>query len=290
MIGSMDTAARLLNGLLMIAMPIALGIFLARRVDQRWRLFLVGAVLFIASQVLHVPFNLIVLNPVLEQLGFGEGIFGVGLIIGGLLLGLSAGLFEQVTRWLGLRFWLKDARSWSSALMYGAGWGGAEAIVLGIVVLWFLVQALLFRQGLLQSLLPLDQLELVEAQFTAYWETPLFLDLLGALERAFALILQVSLSVMVMRAFTHSNRLWLVAAIAWHALFDAVAVVAISQVDAVATEAIVAVMAAISLAAIFLLREEEMTQAEAPASPSAEFEAVPVTVTEEKLEDSRYSS
>ena len=96
----MDIAVRLLNGLLMIAMPIALGIYLARRMGKRWKLFLVGAVLFVASQVLHIPFNLIVLNPILEQIGFGQGNFGSALLLGALLLGLSAGLFEEITRWL----------------------------------------------------------------------------------------------------------------------------------------------------------------------------------------------
>ena len=286
----MDVAVRLLNGLLMVAMPIALGVYLVRRTGQRWRLIFAGGALFIGSQVLHIPFNLVVLNPILEQLGFAEGVLNAGLLLGALLLGLSAGLFEELTRWLGLRFWLKDARSWNSALKYGAGWGGAEAILLGLVVLWALVQALLFQQGLLQNIIPPEQLGPVEAQFAAYWETPLFLNLLGAAERAFALVLQVSLSVMVMRAFTHNNRVWLVAAIMWHALVDAVAVVAITQVGAVATEAIIAVVAAISLAVIFRLKEEEPPQEERPASPGAEFEPAPLKVTDEKLEDSRYSS
>ncbi|MCI0773423.1 MAG: YhfC family intramembrane metalloprotease [Chloroflexi bacterium] len=39
---------------------------------------------------------------------------------------------------------MKDARSWNSALLYGAGWGGAEAILLGVAVLFFLIQALLY--------------------------------------------------------------------------------------------------------------------------------------------------
>jgi len=285
----MDIAVRLLNGLLMIALPIALGVYLARRTGQRWRLFLVGAVLFIGSQVLHIPFNSVVLNPILEQLGFGDGIFGSGLVIGALLLGLSAGLFEELTRWVGLRFWIKEARSWSSALMYGAGWGGAEAILLGLLVLWVLVQALLFQEGSLQSLIPPEQLALVEAQFAAYWDTPLYLNLLGAAERAFALVLQISLSVMVMRSFTHNNRIWLVAAITWHTLVDAVAVVAITQIGAVATEAIVAVMALISLVIILRLKEEEPPQEERAGAPPAEFEPAPVRATEEKLDDSRYS-
>ncbi len=286
----MSILVRLLNGLLMIAMPIALGIYLVRRTGQNWRLFLAGAVLFIGSQVLHIPFNLVVLNPILAQLGFGEGILGAGLLIGALLVGLSAGLFEELTRWLGLRYWLKDDRSWNSALMYGAGWGGAEAILLGLAVLWFFIQAFLFQQGRLQSLIPPEQLELVEAQFAAYWETPLFLNLLGAVERAFALAVQVSLSVMVMRAVARHKPLWLLAAIAWHTLVNAVAVVAVTQVGAVATEAIIGVMAAISLGVIFGLKEEEPPQEQKPGASRAEFKPVPVKVTEEKLEDSRYST
>ena len=286
----MDVAVRVLNGLLMIAMPIALGIYLARRTGQRWKLFLVGAVLFVASQVLHIPFNLVVLNPILEQLGFGEGGFSAGLVVGALLLGLSAGLFEEITRWLGLRYWIKEARSWNSSLMYGAGWGGIEAILLGLIVLWALVQALLYQQGLLQGLIPSEQLELVDAQFAAYWDTPLFLNLLGAVERSFALMLHLSLSVMVMRAFTHNNRLWLVAAIAWHAFVDAVAVVAVTQISAVATEGIVAIMGVISLAIIFRLKEDDPPEEERPKPPSAKFEPKPVQATEEKLDKSRYSS
>ena len=285
----MDIAVRILNGLLMIALPIGLGIFLARRAGQRRRLFLIGGALFIGSQLLHLPFNLVVLNPILERLGIAEGVLGVGLLTWALLLGLSAGLFEEIARWLGLRYWLKDARSWNSALLYGAGWGGAEAILLGVAVLFFLVQALLYRAGQLPSIIPPEQLQLVEAQFEAYWETPLFLNLLGAAERGFASALHVSLRVMVMRAFTHNNRRWLLAAIVWHTMVNAVAVVAITQVGAVATEAIVAVMAAISLGIIYRLKQHDPLPTVAPVTAPAEFDPFPSEVTEEKLEDSRYS-
>jgi len=284
-----DIAVRLLNGLLMIAMPIALGIFLVRRTGQRWRLLLIGGALFIASQILHIPFNLVVLNPILEPLGIAEGVLGVGLLTGALLLGLSAGLFEELTRWLGLRYWLKGARSWNSALLYGAGWGGVEAILVGVSVLFFLIQALAFQQGLLQDLLPSDQLELVDAQFNAYWETPLLMNLLGAAERAFALTLHISLSVMVMRALTHDNRRWVLAAIVWHTLVNTVAVVAITQVGAAATEAILAVTAAVSLVIIFRLKEEELPPEAVLGTPIPEFEPPNLEATEEKLERSRFS-
>lgn len=49
-----------LNALLMIALPVALGIFLTRRFHLGWRLFFIGAATFILSQVGHIPFNLLV--------------------------------------------------------------------------------------------------------------------------------------------------------------------------------------------------------------------------------------
>ena len=47
----------LLNGLLMIAMPIGLGIFLTRRFHLGWHLWWLGAATFVLSQAGHIPFN-----------------------------------------------------------------------------------------------------------------------------------------------------------------------------------------------------------------------------------------
>ena len=55
--------AHLLNGLLMVGMPIGLGFFLARRVvtgttgQSGWRLWWIGAAGFVISQIGHIPFN-----------------------------------------------------------------------------------------------------------------------------------------------------------------------------------------------------------------------------------------
>jgi len=43
----MDVAVRLLNGLLMVVMPIVLGIYLVRRTGRRWRLIFAGGALII---------------------------------------------------------------------------------------------------------------------------------------------------------------------------------------------------------------------------------------------------
>ena len=65
----MDIAIRFLNPLLMIALGLGLGVFFGRRLGAEWRLFGIGAVTFIASQVFHIPFNGRALTPALATLG-----------------------------------------------------------------------------------------------------------------------------------------------------------------------------------------------------------------------------
>lgn len=285
----MDIALRLLNGLLMLALPLGLGVFLARRLGQRWRLYLAGAVTFIASQALHLPFNFALLNPRLE---FGQGELTAGVILSAALLGISAGVFEETARYLVLRFWRREARSWRQALMFGAGHGGVEAILLGIIVLLTLMQMIAYRGADLSTIVPAEQLELAQQQVEAYWAGPHALALLGAMERAFALCLHLSATVMVMRGITHDNRWWLAAAIGWHALIDASAVLSLPLLGPVATDAIVGVLALISVWIVLRLREEQPQAQEIDvdaAPPPSEPLRGPIPAGERSVEASRFT-
>ena len=44
-----------LEGFLIIALALGLGLFLHHRLGMPWRLYVVGALTFIASQVVHIP-------------------------------------------------------------------------------------------------------------------------------------------------------------------------------------------------------------------------------------------
>ena len=120
----MDLVAitRFLNGFLMIALPIVLGIYLTNKFQLGWRLWLVGASTFIISQIFHLPFNTYVLNSFLVNLQ--QAIPGViGSLVIASLLGLSAGIFEECARYGMYRWWLRDARSWHTGILAGAGAG-----------------------------------------------------------------------------------------------------------------------------------------------------------------------
>src|SRR3990172_4226692 len=169
----MQIAMRGLSALLMIAMPLLLGAYLVRRYRTGWRLFLVGCATFIGSQGLHLPFNAYILNPVLTSLGFSEATKpGLALAAAAILLGLSAGIFEEGTRWLAYRFWIRKARTWPQGVVFGSGHGGAEAVILGLLALATLLQLVVLRGQDLASLVPAEQLAAAQAQGEAYWALP----------------------------------------------------------------------------------------------------------------------
>jgi len=204
----MDVIVRVANSFLMIAIPLALGVILVRWLKVEWKYFGMGAIVFVASQVLHIPFNLWLLSPGIERLGFATAQTGMGLVIVAVLYGLSAGVFEELARYFAYRYWVKDARNWSAGLMFGAGHGGIEAILLGALATYGLIQALLYMNADLTTIVPADQVELAAAQLEAYWSLPWYLAIMGAVERVGAICIHLSASILVLQVFSRRNHLW----------------------------------------------------------------------------------
>ena len=114
---------------------------------------------------------------------------------------------------------------------------------------------ILMRNGDLSAFgVPADQLELAKQQVDAFWNTPVYMAFLGAVERIFAICLHLSLSVMVLYSVVYKRPMWFWIALLWHALVDAVAVYFLPIVGALAIEGIIGVLAAISLWILFTMR------------------------------------
>jgi uncharacterized membrane protein YhfC len=277
----------------MIVFGLALGIWLARRRKMPWGLFGIGAATFVLSQVGHIPFNSLVLNALFVRLEWTDATSTATLLGVAALLGLSAGVFEEGARYLMYRFWAKKARTWEEALMIGAGHGGIEAILLGLLAGYALLQVLALRGVDLAAVLPADQVEIARLQVEAYWATPWYASLLGAVERASAICLHLSLSVLVLQCFVRRRWYWLLLAIGWHALFNGVALVAVQRVGPYWTEALIGVMAVISLGILFALRAKAVPVGVLPGEPPAEQLPLPVRQDErpsqDRLDDSRFA-
>ncbi len=285
----MDIIARILNFSLMIGLPLVLAVYLSHKLKTEWKLFGIGCVTFVLSQVFHIPFNQWILNPLVESLGLSISQSGIQLAIVGVIYGLSAGLFEEITRYLGYRFWIRENRDWKSALMYGAGHGGIEAIILGGLVLAAFIQIMALRGQDLATVVPADQLELARAQIEAYWAAPWPMALLGAVERVIAITFHISATVLVLESFRRKNFVWVVYAILWHMALDAVAVFAAQTWNPYVTEGLLGVFALASLGIIFGLRAADepvgqQLELRAPDIP----EIQPVDPSDDHLEDSRY--
>ncbi len=290
------TITHFLNGFLMMALPIALGIMLVNKFKLSWRLWLIGGATFIISQLLHIPFNSYVLNPVLNTVQ--QSITGApGYILTALGLGLSAGVFEECARYGMFRWWLPDKRSWRVAVLAGAGHGGVEALLLGGIVLWAFINFVAVRHADLSKLnLTPDQLTAAQQQLQVYWSAPWYETLLGAVERIFTIPFHIMASVVVLQVFTRrpgQQQLgWLGLAITLHTIMDASTVFLSRYWSAYAIEAMLGGLAVIDVLIIFALRQPEPEDLE-PAPPAGSthpsiFSPKPIEETSENLEKTRY--
>jgi uncharacterized membrane protein YhfC len=279
-----------LNGLLMILLPVGLGIFLTRRWNLGWRLWLIGAGTFILSQAGHIPFNL-VMSVLLNRTPLAQLPAAGQLIFNAAFIGLSAGLFEELFRYGMFRWWARDARSWRTGILTGAGHGGIEAIILGSLALLALLQLVAYRGVDLAAIVPADQLALAREQMTAYWSMTWYDSLLGALERLFTIPVQIAFAVIVLQCFTRRQAFWVWLAVGYHALIDATAVFAVKYAGAYGTEAIIAGFSILSVIIIFLLRRPEPAPEDLPAPPAPMkgFTPKPVEETSENLDHTRFA-
>jgi len=284
----MLTFVYFVDGLLMIVLPLALGVWLARRRGLSWGIFGLGALAFFASQVLHIPFNQFLLVPALGPDRNPGVLTGIG---GALALGLSAGVFEELARYVAMRHMKPADRGYDTALMFGAGHGGLEAIILGGVVLYALLRALALRGADLAQVVPPELVALAQAQLDAYWSTPAAAVLMGALERVSAIMFHLLASMLVMVAVVRGRPAFLLMAIVFHALLNASALLILPRGGVYATEAVLLGLGLLGLYGVRRLRRllpepERPPPGQPPDLPRRLVpEAVPDT---QQLDESRY--
>jgi uncharacterized membrane protein YhfC len=211
--------ANLLAILITVVGPFVLAIILIRKYRPGWWLVLVGIGTFIASQAIHIPL-LEVIYPAYQQgkiIPLTSSFYYLGL---SLLVGMLAGLCEEGSRWVGYRLVKAKGRSWGAALTLGAGHGGTECFIIGVVILANAI-TLLASNGGWQAVMPnLTQPFQVTSYMGVYW----YDYLIGAIERIFALTTQLTLSVLVWQSVVKGAFRWWLAAFAWHTLVDGLAV------------------------------------------------------------------
>lgn len=244
----------IMNMVLGILIPVLLLVVLKKKYQASLKSFFVGCgVMFLFAFVLEQIVHMIVLGS-----GLGTSI-QASPIAYALYGALMAGLFEETGRFLAMRYLLhKEQGNPYNALMYGAGHGGFEMVmILSIGMINNLVYSLMINMGQTQALLaPLDEntRATLQAGFDTLIQTPSWQFLLSPIERLAAITAQMGLSVIVWFAATgrKSQISLYILAIALHALLDGVAAwTAKVGVPLLAVEAIVWVLA---IAIVWLAR------------------------------------
>jgi len=285
---TMGLILRIINAGLMIGIPVTAALLIYKRGKSGFRPIWIGAAVFILSQVGHIPFNQFLMLPGLKALGVdvaAQG--GISLWVLGAAAGLSAGVFEEVARFLALKFWLRKDVHTLLPLKYGIGHGGVEALLVGGLALTALVQVSVLGGEGAVDLLPPEQVELARAQLAAYWAVPWYHSLLGAAERISAMAFHIGASILVYKSVRTKNYLYLIIAVIGHTVLNAFAVIAVTQLDLVLMEAVIFVFAAGWLYWAWRIREIDPEEdLDLPVPSHVQISAA--QVTEEQIEESRY--
>ena len=212
--------------ILMIAIPVSLFICWRRKHKEQTNIsyLMAGAVGFLVSaRMLELGvhyFCIIADNPVSRFIN--------GSTIAYVLYGtVMAGVFEECGRCIVLRYVMKKNRTRENAVMYGIGHGGIEilAVLLPSMIL-YLVIAVMFRSGDVESALRTLKITeetaasaLASVQAAAAFNYGLMA--LNVIERLFAMLLHIGLTVIVYYGVVNSKKGCLPAAILLHMLMDA---------------------------------------------------------------------
>jgi uncharacterized membrane protein YhfC len=207
-----------------IAIPLGLGWWITRRFGVSWKTFGYGALFFVIVQVFHTPLVLVTQGPL--YLFLLETLQTEALVIAvlALYLGLMAGLFEEIGRWLVFRYFF-PRRSIplvrEQGLMFGAGWGGIESIFVALLVLTTMISYIVLTSGNM-TFLPQDPATMQQVNALLAL-TPL--DILpGLFERIMTTTLHIAWSLMVLASVVYGRPLLLALAVLWHTAVDFFAV------------------------------------------------------------------
>ena len=218
-----STVCILITGILSVAIPILLVVYLKKKYDCNLKALLVGILTWIVfARIIEALFHQLILGSSL-----GETIMG-NMLYYALYGGVAAAIFEETGRLIVMKPALRPCcDNEKNALMYGAGHGGIESVmVLGIAMLSNLVAAMTINTHQLQpiydALKKVSEEEAITAlqAYISLADYPSGLFFLAIVERVFAIALHLALSVLVWKAVKESKMVYYVYALIGHFLAD----------------------------------------------------------------------
>lgn len=235
---------------LVIAIVFPVSLLIYWKCTQKPRIIsaIIGAVTFVLfalvlEQLLHMGVMLV----------FGKGDLLAGnkalasnMWIYGLYGGVCAAVFEEIGRFLAMKFCMKNFLDKKNAIMYGIGHGGIEAIIiLGLAEISNIATALAINSGAINTILaavPEEQRGAMQEQLTALWTTPAANFYLAGVERISAVVLHICLSYMVYRFVKYHEKKYFCIALGMHFLIDFATVLLSNTISVAMLETVLAVV------------------------------------------------
>lgn len=257
-----SVACMLISLVLSFVIPGLLVFYLYKRYKCSLRPLLVGALTWIVFAR--------ILEAILHQIVLGSSIgtpIQNNLLYYALYGAAAAAIFEEFGRLLVMKTALKNEfNNDRNGLMYGAGHGGIEMIVLlGLSMVNNLMYSSQINKHALEPLLEAAK-QLPEEQGAAAFQSLLSLTdtasglfLLGLVERIPALVLQVAMSALVWKAVKTQKNGYFILSLAVHFIADFVTVMVAGSFSNIAVaEAVIVVFGlALSVAIFLLLKNKE---------------------------------
>ncbi len=224
-IGKSAVPSLVITVILMIAVPVICFVYWRRKHREQTKIswLIAGAAGFIVSaRVLELGvhyFCIVGDNPVSRFINGNTAVF----VLYGIVM---AGVFEECGRYIVLKYIMKKNRTRENAVLYGIGHGGIEivAVLLPSVIL-SLVIAVLFSQG--NAADAMNALKITEETAAAALPTvqaaAVFdygMMAMNVIERVFAMLLHIGLTVIVFYGVVNSKKGFLPLAILLHMLMD----------------------------------------------------------------------
>ncbi|MDZ5252623.1 YhfC family intramembrane metalloprotease [Clostridium sp. LIBA-8841] len=196
----------LINIIISFGIPIGALVYFIRKKNRCVKPYFIGMLVFFISQmILRIP----LLNNVISKMDWYMEMSTFYPVIVMIFLGLTAGVFEEVGRYLGFKIALKNNRRWIDGIAFGIGHGGIEAM-------------LLLGMASLQNLFIVISKGNESVLNILYSNGPYIL--LGGFERIFAIMIHIGLTMIVLYGINKNKIRYLFLAIILHGLVDFIVV------------------------------------------------------------------
>lgn len=254
-VSTLSIVSMVISGILSVLVPIVAVIILGVRKRMNWKALLLGILLFIAFAG--------ILEGLLHRLVLGADPTSTALYrntwLYMLYAGFAAGIFEETARLVGFKFMIRvtENESIDTGISYGLGHGGIESLFIGgLVSINNLLASFMQNSGLFDTVresLSGADLESLNESLRALVDSPPYMFLMTGIERVIALVLQIALSLFVLKAASGKKWQYFIYAILIHAGVDMIAVLYVKKVipNVVLVEGVLAVIAAVVAVAAF---------------------------------------